>query len=71
MLCEVHRPGPVNYIGQDMKTSPLRSWHNGRRLAGSCKESGHLLLISLKCRKKKIDELLAIVAGLRPVIVEL
>jgi len=69
MLCEV-TGGPAKYIGQDMKTA-----HSGLGITGGDWQAAVKNLTSaldkFKVPQKEKDELLAIVAGLRPVIVEL
>ena len=69
MLCEV-TGGPPKYIGQDMKTA-----HSGLGITGGDWQAAVKNLTSaldkFKVPQKEKDELLAIVAGLRPVIVEL
>jgi len=69
MLCEV-TGGPAKYIGQDMKTA-----HSGLGITGGDWQAAVNNLTSaldkFKVPQKEKDELLAIVAGLRPVIVEL
>jgi len=69
MLCEV-TGGPAKYIGQDMKTA-----HSGLGITGGDWQAAVKNLTSaldkFNVPQKEKDELLAIVAGLRPVIVEL
>ena len=69
MLCEV-TGGPAKYIGQDMRTA-----HSGLGITGGDWQAAVKNLTSaldkFKVPQKEKDELLAIVAGLRPVIVEL
>ena len=69
MLCEV-TGGPAKYIGQDMRTA-----HSGLGITGGDWQAAvnnlTAALDKFKVPQKEKDELLAIVAGLRPVIVEL
>ena len=69
MLCEV-TGGFAKYIGQDMRTA-----HSGLGITGSdwqvAVKNLTAALDKFKVPQKEKDELLSIVAGLRPVIVEL
>lgn len=69
MICEV-TGGPAKYIGRDMRTS-----HAGLGITGSDWQATvknlTAALDKYKVPQKEKDELLAIVSGLRPVIVEL
>lgn len=69
MICQV-TGGPAKYIGQDMRTA-----HSGLGITGSDWQAAVKNLIvaldKVKVPQKEKDELLAIVSGLRPVIVEL
>ena len=69
MLCEV-TGGPAKYIGRDMKTA-----HAGLGITGSdWKVAVNNLTTALdkfEVPQKEKDELLAVVAGLRSVIVEI
>ncbi len=69
MLCEA-TGGPAKYIGQDMRTA-----HLGLDITGSdwqvAVKNLTAALDKFNVPQKEKDELLAIVAGLRPVIVEL
>lgn len=69
MLCEV-TGGPAKYIGRDMRTA-----HSGLGITGSdwqvAVKNLTAALDKFNVPQKEKDELLAIVAGLRPVIVEL
>ena len=69
MLCKV-TGGPAKYIGRDMRTA-----HSGLGITGSdwqvAVKNLTAALDKFKVPQKEKDELLAIVAGLRPVIVEL
>lgn len=69
MLCEA-TGGPAKYIGQDMRTA-----HLGLGITGSdwqvAVKNLTAALDKFNVPQKEKDELLAIVAGLRPVIVEL
>jgi hemoglobin len=69
MICEV-TGGPAKYIGRDMRTS-----HTGLGITGSdwqvTVKNLTAVLDKFSVPQKEKDELLAIVAGLRPVIVEI
>ncbi|MCE8426158.1 MAG: group 1 truncated hemoglobin [Candidatus Methanoperedens sp.] len=69
MICEV-TGGPAKYIGRDMRTS-----HAGLGITGSdwqvTVKNLTAVLDKFTVPQKEKDELLAIVAGLRPVIVEI
>ncbi len=69
MICEI-TGGPAKYVGRDMRTA-----HAGLGITGGdWEETVKNLTASLdkfKVPQKEKDELLADVAGLRPVIVEL
>jgi len=69
MVCEV-TGGSAKYIGRDMKTA-----HSGLGITGSDWQVTVMNLTAaldnFKVPQKEKDELLAIVAGLRPVIVEI
>jgi len=69
MLCEV-TGGPAKYIGRDMRTA-----HAGLGITGGdwqlAVKNLTASLDKFKVPQKEKDELLAIIAGLRPVIVEL
>jgi hemoglobin len=69
MICEV-TGGPAKYIGRDMRTS-----HAGLGITGSdwqvTVKNLTAVLDKFSVPQKEKDELLAIVAGLRPVIVEI
>lgn len=69
MICEV-TGGPAKYIGLDMRTS-----HTGLGITGSdwqvTVKNLTAVLDKFSVPQKEKDELLAIVAGLRPVIVEI
>lgn len=67
ILCEV-AGGPVRYIGRDLKTA-----HSGLCITESDWQIavGHLgaVLARLELQQKEKDDLLALVTGLKPVIV--
>jgi len=69
MLCEV-TGGPAKYIGRDMKTA-----HAGLGITGSdwkvTVKNLTAALDKFEVSQKEKDELLAVVAGLRSVIVEI
>lgn len=69
MLCQV-TGGPAKYIGQDMRTA-----HSGLGITGSDWQAAVKNLIvaldKFKVPQKEKDDLLAIVSGLRAVIMEL
>ena len=69
MICNV-TGGPVKYIGRDMRTS-----HAGLGITGSdwqvTVKNLTAALDKFMVPQKEKDELLAIVAGLRPIIVEI
>ncbi|MCE8423367.1 MAG: group 1 truncated hemoglobin [Candidatus Methanoperedens sp.] len=69
IICEV-TGGPAKYIGRDMRTS-----HAGLGITGSdwqvTVKNLTAVLDKFTVPQKEKDELLAIVAGLRPVIVEI
>ena len=69
MLCEV-TGGPAKYIGRDMKTA-----HAGLGITGSdwkvAVKNLTAALDKFEVPQKEKDELLAVVAGLRSVIVEI
>jgi hemoglobin len=69
MICEV-TGGPAKYIGRDMRTS-----HAGLGITGSdwqvTVKNLTAVLDKFTVPQKEKDELLTIVAGLRPVIVEI
>jgi hemoglobin len=69
MICEV-TGGPAKYIGRDMRTS-----HAGLDITGSdwqvTVKNLTVVLDKFSVPQKEKDELLAIVTGLRPVIVEI
>ena len=69
MICEI-TGGPAKYIGQDMRTA-----HSGLGITGGDWQAAVKNLIAaldkFKVPQKEKDEVLAIVAGLKSVIVEL
>ncbi len=69
MLCEV-TGGPAKYIGQDMRTAHLGLGITGSDWQVAVKNLTDAL-DKFNVPQKEKDELLAIVAGLRTVIVEL
>ena len=69
MICEI-TGGPAKYVGRDMRTA-----HAGLGITGGdwqlAVKNLTASLDKFKVLQKEKDELLAIIAGLRPVIVEL